>query len=100
MMGFCLSRKKVERIFIFYWRADKECAYCQGGSLLAAILAKELQIPCHLYPSEYHLETTDEDRTLSFAGTDIAPKGVRSFISFADKVPLSYGAENGRTHDT
>ena len=93
MMGFCLSRKEVALVFIFYQRIDKDCAYCQGGSLLAAVLAKELNIPCHLYPTDYRLEEADNGHSLCFAGEPIAPRGVRSFISGVEKVPMSYVSE-------
>jgi len=93
MVGFCFSRKKVALAFLFYQRIDEDCASCQGGSLLTAILARELKIPCHLYPADPSLQTADNGSSLSFAGNAIAPKGVRSFIPQADKIPLSYIAE-------
>jgi len=89
MMGFCLSNKKVALVFLFYQRIDKDCAYCQGGTLLTAVLAKELGIPCHLYPTEYNVRIADSGRTLCFAGDNIAPEGVKSFIPKVEKVPLS-----------
>ena len=93
MMGFCLSRKKVALVFLFYQRVDKEYAYCQGGSLLAAILSKELKVPCHLYPTDYNPETADNSSSLRFAGNTILPRGVKSFIPQAEKISLSYIAE-------
>lgn len=93
MMGFCLSKKGVALVFIFYQRIDKDCAYCQGGSLLAAVLAKELNIPCHLYPADYREKEADNSRPLCFAGEPIAPRGVRSFIPEVEKVPMSYISE-------
>jgi len=93
MMGFCLSNKKVARVFIFYHRMDKDCAYCQGGSLLTAVLAKELKIPCHLYPTDYHVGAAGSLHSLCFAGDTIVPKGVGSFIPQVEKVPMSYISE-------
>ena len=93
MMGFCLSNREVALVFIFYQQIDKDCAYCQGGSLLAAVLAKELNIPCHLYPTDYRVEEVNNDHSLCFTGEPIAPKGVRSFIPGVEKVPLDYIAE-------
>ena len=93
MMGFCLSKKEVALVFIFYQRIDKDCAYCQGGSLLAAVLAKELNIPCHLYPTDYRGKEADNGHSLCFAGEPIAPKGVRSFVPRVEKVPMSYISE-------
>ncbi len=93
MMGFCLSRKKVALVFLFYQRVDKEYAYCQGGSLLAAVLARELKVPCHLYPTDYNPETADNGSSLRFAGNTILPRGVKSFIPQTEKISLSYIAE-------
>lgn len=93
MMGFCLSRKEVALVFIFYQRIDEECAYCQGGSLLAAVLAKELNIPCHLYPTDYRGKDADNGHSLCFAGEPITPRGVKGFIPGVEKVPMSYIAK-------
>ena len=93
MMGFCLSKKRVALVFLFYQRIDKDFAYCQGGALLTAVLAEELNIPCHLYPTEYNVGTADNGRSICFAGDNIAPKGVKSFIPKVEKVPLSYISE-------
>lgn len=93
MMGFCLSKKKVELVFLFYQQADKDFAYCQGGSLLAAVLARELGIPCHLYPTDYKVKDVDNDYSLCFAGDIIAPKSVKSFVPKVEKIPMSYISE-------
>lgn len=93
MMGFCFSKKKVDLVFLFYQRIDKDAAYCQGGSLLTAVLAKELKIPCHLYPTDYNVETAENGHSLCFAGDPIIPKGVRSLMSRVEKIPMSYVAE-------
>lgn len=93
MMGFCLSRKEVALVFIFYQRIDKDYAYCQGGSLLAVVLAKELNVPCHLYPTDCRVGKVGNGHSLCFAGEPIAPKGVRSFIPGVEKVPMSYVSE-------
>jgi methylthioribose-1-phosphate isomerase len=93
MMGFCLSRKKVALVFLFYQRTDEEYAYCQGGSLLAAILARELKVPCHLYPTGYNPEIANNGSSLFFAGDAILPRGVKSFIPQAEKISLSYISE-------
>jgi len=93
MMGFCLSKKEVSLVVIFYQRIDKDCAYCQGGSLLAAVLAKELNIPCHLCPTDYRVGEADNGYSLYFAGEPIAPRGVRSFVPRVEKVPMSYISE-------
>lgn len=90
MIGFCLSEKKVELVFLFYQRINKDYACCQGGSLLTAVLAQELKIPCQLYPTDYNMEAADSGRSLCFAGDTITPKGVKSFISQVEKVPLRY----------
>jgi len=93
MMGFCLSKKEVALVFIFYQRIEKVCAHCQGGSLLAAVLAKELNIPCHLYPTDYRRKEAGNGHSLCFAGEPITPKGVKGFIPEVEKVPMSYVSE-------
>lgn len=93
MMGFCFLRKKVALVFIFYQRIDKDIAYCQGGSLLTAVLANELKIPCHLYPTDYNVETAEKGHSLSFAGNTIVPERVKYFISQVEKIPMSYVTE-------
>ena len=93
MMGFCLSKKKIALVFIFYQRIDNDFVYCQGGSLLTAVLAKELRIPCHIYPTDYNLKVADNGHSLCFAGDIVSPKGVKSFIPQVEKVPLTYVSE-------
>jgi hypothetical protein len=93
MIGFCLSKKRVAFLVIFYQRINKDYAYCQGGSLLAAVLAKELNIPCHLYPTDYRVGEVGNGHSLCFAGEPITPRGVRSFITGVEKVPMSYIAK-------
>lgn len=93
MIGYCLAKKKVDRLFFFYQRVERDTAYCQGGSLLAAVLAKELGIPCYLYPTDYTMTDEDNDHCLCFAGDDIIPRGVKSFVPKIEKVPLSYVSE-------
>jgi len=93
MIGFCLSKRGVEIVFLFYQRIDKDYACCQGGSLLTAVLAKELNISCYLYPTDYRLEGADSGYSLCFSGDAIAPKGVKSFIHREEKVPMSYISE-------
>ena len=93
MMGFCLSKKEVALVLIFCQRIDKDYAYCQGGSLLAAVLAKELNIPCHLCPTDYRRKEADIGHSLCFAGEPITPRGVKGFIPGVEKVPMSYIAK-------
>jgi len=90
MIGFSLSKRKASLVFIYYHRINKEFAYCQGGSLLATVLAKELGTPCYLYPTDYTMPAGDNNHSLRFAGDNIVPKGVKSFIPQTEKVPLSY----------
>jgi len=93
MIGFCLSRRGVEIVFLFYQRIDKDYACCQGGSLLTAVLAKELGTPCYLYPTDYTMPAGDNDHPLCFAGENIVPERVKSFIPREEKVPMSYISE-------
>ena len=90
MIGFCLSKKKANLVFLYYHRFDKDFAYCQGGTLLTAVLSKELVIPCHLYPTDYTMPTVNGNPPLCFAGHEIVPRGVKSFLPQIEKVPLSY----------
>ena len=93
MIGFTLSKKKVDLVFIYYHWINKNSAYCQGGSLLTAVLAKELGIPCHICPTDYNGKAADNGHSICFAGETIAPKGVKSFMPRMEKVPLSYVSE-------
>jgi methylthioribose-1-phosphate isomerase len=90
MVGFCLSKKRVEGVFLFYQRMADYGALCQGGSLLIAILAQELGIPCNLSPTDFDPETADISSDLSFAGDVLATEGVKSYVSRVDKVPMDY----------
>ena len=90
MVGFCLSRKRVEGVFLFYQRMADDGALCQGGSLLIAILAQELSIPCNLSPTDFDPETTGVNSDLSFAGDVLAAGGVKSYVPRVDKVPMNY----------
>ena len=93
MVGFCLLKKRVESVFLYYQRMADAGALCQGGSLLIAVLAKECGIACNLYPTDFDLEMAEISSTLSFAGDTIAPKGVKSFVTRTDRVPMHYIAK-------
>ena len=93
MIGYSLVKKAVDRVFFFYQRVERDTAYCQGGSLLAAVLAKELGIPCYLYPTDYTMPAGDNNHPLCFAGDEIVPRGVKSFVPQVEKVSLSYVSE-------
>jgi hypothetical protein len=74
---------------------DDDGALCQGGSLLIAVLAKELGIPCNLFPTDFDPETTDLSRDLSFAGDILATGGVKSYVPRVDKLPMDYISKVG-----
>jgi len=93
MMGFCLTNKKVELVFLFYQRIDNDFAYCQTGSLLTAILAKELGISCYLFPANAEVITLEDSNALYFAGEIITPKGAKGFIPQVEKVSMKYFAQ-------
>ena len=93
MIGYCLIKKEVDRVFCFYQRVERDTAYCQVGSLLTAVLAKELGTPCYLYPTDYTMPAGDNNHPLCFAGDEIVPRGVKSFVSQIEKIPLSYVLE-------
>ena len=90
MVGFCLLKKRVEGVFLFYRQITDDEALCQGGSLLIAILTQEIGIPCSLSPTDFHPESTGLSTDLSFAGDALATGGVKSYVPRVDKVPLSY----------
>ena len=90
MVGFCLLKKRVEGVFLFYKKITDDQAICQGGSLLIAVLAQEIGIPCSLSPTDFDPESTDISSDLSFAGDALATGGVKSYVPRVDKVPLSY----------
>lgn len=93
MIGFCMAQKKVQGVFVFYQRLTSEDVSCQGGSLLVAVLAKELGIDCNLYPTDFDPEKVAVGDTLCYAGDNITPPGSRSYIPGVDKVALSYFKE-------
>ena len=93
MVGFCLLKKRVESVFLYYQRMADAGALCQGGSLLIAVLAKECGVACNLYPTDFDPETAEVPGDLSFAGDTIAPKGVKSFVTRTDRVPMHYIAK-------
>lgn len=93
MIGFCLSQKKADLVLIYYHRLRETFADCQGGSLLTAVLANELGVPCCLCPTNCTMPADDSHDPLSFAGHEIVPKGVKSFLPPIEKVPLRYVSE-------
>ncbi len=93
MIGFCMAQKKVQDVFVFYQRLTSEEASCQGGSLLVAVLAKELGIDCNLYPTDFDFEKAASGDSLCYAGKHIVPPGAKSFIPGVDRVALSYFKE-------
>jgi len=93
MIGLCLSKKKAAGVFLFYQGMVNDGALCQGGSLLVAILAQECGISCNLYPTDFDLEMAEISSDLSFAGDTIVTKGVKSYVSWKDRVPMSYIAK-------
>ena len=90
MVGFCLLKKRVEGVFIYYRQIADDEALCQGGSLLMAVLAQELGISCCLFPTDFDPETESIPAELSFAGDVLATGGVKSYVPRVDKVPMSY----------
>jgi methylthioribose-1-phosphate isomerase len=90
MVGFCLANKGVEGVFLYCQRMVDDGALCQGGSLLIAVLAQELGIPCNLSPTDFDPETADIGSDLSFAGDVLATGGVKSYVPRVDKVPMNY----------
>ncbi len=90
MIGFCITQKKVNTVFVFYHHVTNEHACCQGGSLLVAVLARELGVDCNLYPTDFDLEKEAAGNTLCFAGSAITPPGAKSYIPGMDRVALSY----------
>ena len=90
MVGFCLSKKRVEGVYLYYQQMDDDGALCQGGALLIAVLAQELGIPCNLSPTDFDPVTADIPGNLSFAGDVLATGGVKSYVSRVDKVPMDY----------
>jgi methylthioribose-1-phosphate isomerase len=93
MIGFCIAQKKVDCIMVFYRHLSGGYAYCQGGSLLMAVLARELGVVCNLYPTDFDPAKAAAGNSLCFAGENITPRGAQSYIPLVDKVPLSYCAE-------
>ena len=93
MVGLCLAKKKAAGVLLFYQRIVDDGALCQGGSLLIAVLAQECGISCTLYPTDFDLERAKISADLSFAGDTIAPKGVKSYVSRMDTVPMHYIAK-------
>jgi len=93
MMGFCIARKKVHAVFVFYQHVINEHAYCQGGGLLIAVLAKKLGVTCSLYPTDFDPEKAVVGDGLCFAGGDITPPGAKSYIPRVERVALSYFKE-------
>ena len=90
MVGFCLLKKRVEGVFLFYKKISDDGALCQGGSLLTAVLAQEAGIPCYLSPTDFDPETVEISGDLSFAGDVLTTGGVRSYVPRVDKVPMTY----------
>ena len=90
MVGFCLLKKQVKGVFLFYKQITGDDALCQGGSLLTAVLAQEAGIPCNLSPTDYDPETVEIPGDLSFAGDVLATGGVKSYVPRIDRVPKSY----------
>ena len=93
MVGFCLVKKRVEAVFLYYQRMDDDEALRQGGSLLIAVLAHECGISCNLYPTDFDLEMAEITAQLSFGGETIVPKGVKSFVPRTDRTPMDYIAK-------
>lgn len=93
MVAFCMARKKVHNVYVFYQHLTNEYACCQGGGLLVAVLAEELGIACNLYPTDFDPEKAAIGDSLCFAGDNIVPPGAKSFIPGVDRVALSYFRE-------
>ena len=90
MVGFCLLKKQVEAVFLYYRQIANDQAICQGGSLLIAVLAQEVGTSCSLFPTDFDPEAGSIPGDLSFAGDVIATGGVKSYVPLMDKVPMSY----------
>ena len=93
MVGFCLQKKRVEGVFLYYHQITDGGALCQGGSLLIAVLAREVGIPCNLSQTDFDPETAEIPGDLNFAGDVLATEGVKSYVPRIDKVPMNYIAK-------
>ena len=93
MVGFCIAQKKIHCVFVFYQHLSGGYAYCQGGSLLVAVLAKELGTVCNRYPTDFDPAKETLGDSLCFAGENITPCGAQSYIPLVDKVALGYFTE-------
>ena len=90
MVGFCLLKKRVKGVFLYYRQIADDEALCQGGSLLVGVLAQEAGISCNLFPTDFDPETASIPGDLSFAGDALTTGGVKSYVPRVDRVPLSY----------
>lgn len=93
MIGYCISQKKIDPAILFYRNLSGEYALCQGGSILVAVLARELGCSCNLYPTDFDFSRDMTEDSLCFAEERITPSGARGYVPREDKVPLGYFTE-------
>jgi hypothetical protein len=93
MIAYCLSKGKIEQIFLFYLKIEGDVAYCRGGSLLVSVLARELGVPSNLYPADGNEGAERMEEPLRFFDRNITPEGVKSFVPGMERVALNTVAE-------
>jgi methylthioribose-1-phosphate isomerase len=91
MMAFCLGRGLVSAVHIFYEKKDAETALCRTGSLVAALCAKEHQVPVHLHKGPALKKKASS--LLKIDGKTVTSGKIKTYVPLAERVPLAYVTE-------
>ena len=92
--GFLFYKDLVKEVWIAYQMVDKKGALCDVGALILGVLGKQHAVPVNLYAGVKRYKMIgDENDTLSFNGTRVAPLGVKAYVPLMEWLPRKYIAK-------
>lgn len=88
MVGFCLEKRIINEVNIFFKSQAKDGAFCFVGSLIYAICAKNNRVKVFLHKAEAIKKAFKPNEVLEFCGKRVAVTGVQGYVPLWEKVPL------------
>lgn len=86
MMAFCMRQGLVSGVHIFYKNLNKDNAVCRAGSLIAALCAKEHNIPVHIHKAAAtKVKISDLTR---IGGRRVTNADIKTYVPVFEDVPL------------
>lgn len=91
MMAFCMERGLVSSVNIFYDSVQAGSALCRAGSLIAALCAREHDVPVFL--SKGSALTPAAASLLKIAGMKVTTQDIKTYVPMREGVPTDLAKE-------